>query len=1107
MSAASNSVVPPVPSSDSPMETAGEPRLFGASSFLEVVDCSSWDVDEDELEGRLKPKSSPLRPMAYTRSATGIGRTPATHSEGVAAAARRGSTPPGMEALEGNGRETEEYFLSSLFTVPQSPEELLTKLEEQKCDLECIELLPGTTSLRGVIRVLNLSYDKIVYVRTTLDGWATHFDLLAEFIPGSSDGETDRFMFKLTLVPPFDKEGAKVEFCLRYETPGGTYWANNNGMNYVVFCHQRAAKEAKEKQQEEVNSKIKKSCLKLTSKDFAINTSPVTICAETADTPTQKQEVVVVRKPLENPALQSDGRHGDSHPKSLVDNNQDYSWRRRRRTARLAQLRNHFYPTDAETQDEGISGKGEETSNMETMKEIQTAPHWETTSNLPGMPDRNQINGMESTPTCDRIPRTSCISDSDSALPFRPENVGGWDRANSNSRHINHHMPDTAQAPPEDRTTTVGSWESWDNFDPAASFTENFSRQLDLSDGPASEVNGETGTWEHAAPGGEEKEQMSAKRDDEQKMDEAAQSRLWTETSDVKRQSTDLYTSPMDQPKLSLDEVSKPMISELLMADTSAPTRHKEAPYSQDEDKVHSSHVLTLWGDEDVKADMVGVEGIDGVGEYAKSRSDQFTVESPELPPSPAEEVTLTEVGLESLRQEVTEGISSEESVPSEIYPRTDHSIHDMVCSSTTFTQTYRGKVENARDREGEVFRERADRDEEESMENVESLNEDEETSMEYDYELLDNEEDLSSKEIGDPNTENEEGILVGTESKEDLPEEEEMLQGSEEDVYDEEEMLMETEEDHYYEEDLLMDNDDLYGEEKMDLESKQGVEKVRDEGSMTHEDLSLVDQGISPEEQDLDDEVARILGGITNTNENNREYPEKGKDILRKEEAYLSKKEEDWHGKEVQHQEGVGEPCSEIELDVSEGGRRNGLATKERRQNSPSTDSQPDEKMDQSAPGVKTQQLKSQTSSGFDQDTSTCSGLYTPSPSVTVVRLRPMLLSSTREMTDERSDAGEDHPPQADLGPVEEPGYHATVHLPPVEKVENVARNYLSRWRDLLSRNVSRAILYALLCLIFFVTAFHYDFLACFAFYLLTVYWFCFHWEKQRLQGTDRIE
>lgn len=165
------------------------------------------------------------------------------------------------------GLDTDEYYLSCLFTPP-SPEILLEKVEEQKMALEAVALLPGTTTLRGTVRVANLCFQKAVYVRTTFDCWASHLDLLAEYIPGSSDGDTDGFSFRVTMVPPFQPEGVRVEFCLRYETPAGVFWENNNGMNYVLYCRKREHQDMEENQKRNVKkekgtkAKGKRSCLK-----------------------------------------------------------------------------------------------------------------------------------------------------------------------------------------------------------------------------------------------------------------------------------------------------------------------------------------------------------------------------------------------------------------------------------------------------------------------------------------------------------------------------------------------------------------------------------------------------------------------------------------------------------------------------------------------------------------------------------------------------------------------------------------------------------------------------------------------------------------------------
>ncbi|XP_049728499.1 protein phosphatase 1 regulatory subunit 3F isoform X2 [Elephas maximus indicus] len=121
--------------------------------------------------------------------------------------------------------------------------------------------------LRGLVRVLNRSFEKAVHVRASHDGWASFYDHPARYVPRSppgagtggtapgdpildpglglgpgqvsasspdDGGRTDRFAFQL----PFAEgagDGARLDFVVRYETPEGTFWANNHGRNYTVL--------------------------------------------------------------------------------------------------------------------------------------------------------------------------------------------------------------------------------------------------------------------------------------------------------------------------------------------------------------------------------------------------------------------------------------------------------------------------------------------------------------------------------------------------------------------------------------------------------------------------------------------------------------------------------------------------------------------------------------------------------------------------------------------------------------------------------------------------------------------------------------------------------
>ncbi|XP_039919496.1 protein phosphatase 1 regulatory subunit 3A [Hirundo rustica] len=159
----------------------------------------------------------------------------------------------------------DEYFFSQQFTLPASQEELLQKVREQKVVLESVLLLPGVTCMNGIIRVLNVSFEKQVYVRMTLNNWLSYYDILAEFMPNSCGSETDQFCFKISLAPPFQEDGIKVEFCIRYETSVGTFWANNDDKNYTLICHKKeTVPKVDNKLQKEVTDRCLKGCLKTT---------------------------------------------------------------------------------------------------------------------------------------------------------------------------------------------------------------------------------------------------------------------------------------------------------------------------------------------------------------------------------------------------------------------------------------------------------------------------------------------------------------------------------------------------------------------------------------------------------------------------------------------------------------------------------------------------------------------------------------------------------------------------------------------------------------------------------------------------------------------------
>ncbi|NWR57301.1 PPR3A phosphatase, partial [Bucorvus abyssinicus] len=262
------------------MESFEGPSQDRRADLLEVPTLNDFSSEDEDVKPDIKHRFSPLpRRRNSASSEEEEADTPTTIARKVSFADAFGFDLVSVKEFDtwelpniGQNNDTEdevfpqeEYFFSQLFTLPASQEELLQKVREQKVLLESIVFLPGITCMNGVIRVLNVSFEKMVYVRMTLNNWLSYYDILAEFMPNSCGSETDQFCFKISLVPPYQKDGAKVEFCIRYETSVGTFWANNNDKNYTLICHKKeTVPKVDNKPHKEITERHLKGCLKMT---------------------------------------------------------------------------------------------------------------------------------------------------------------------------------------------------------------------------------------------------------------------------------------------------------------------------------------------------------------------------------------------------------------------------------------------------------------------------------------------------------------------------------------------------------------------------------------------------------------------------------------------------------------------------------------------------------------------------------------------------------------------------------------------------------------------------------------------------------------------------
>ncbi|XP_074915158.1 protein phosphatase 1 regulatory subunit 3A [Buteo buteo] len=273
------------------MESFEGPSRVSRANLLEVPTVNDFSSEDEDVKPDIKHRFSPLpRRRNSVSSEEEEADTPTTISRKVSFADAFGFDLVSVKEFDtwevpntGQNNDIEdevfpqeEYFFSQLFTLPASQEELLQKVREQKVELESVVFLPGITCMNGIIRVLNVSFEKLVYVRMTLNNWLSYYDILAEFMPNSCGSETDQFCFKISLVPPYQRDGAKVEFCIRYETSVGTFWANNDDKNYTLICHKKeTVPKVDNKPHKEVTDRHLKGCLKTTqsSKEEILATS------------------------------------------------------------------------------------------------------------------------------------------------------------------------------------------------------------------------------------------------------------------------------------------------------------------------------------------------------------------------------------------------------------------------------------------------------------------------------------------------------------------------------------------------------------------------------------------------------------------------------------------------------------------------------------------------------------------------------------------------------------------------------------------------------------------------------------------------------------------
>lgn len=93
--------------------------------------------------------------------------------------------------------------------------------------------LLGDTTLFGAIAVRNVSFEKKIFVRLTLDGWKTSSDVPAKFVQQEYEGCIDRFFFTNAINEgSFQSLAPNIEFAVCYSANQKEHWDNNGGENF-----------------------------------------------------------------------------------------------------------------------------------------------------------------------------------------------------------------------------------------------------------------------------------------------------------------------------------------------------------------------------------------------------------------------------------------------------------------------------------------------------------------------------------------------------------------------------------------------------------------------------------------------------------------------------------------------------------------------------------------------------------------------------------------------------------------------------------------------------------------------------------------------------------
>ncbi|CAF1444989.1 unnamed protein product, partial [Didymodactylos carnosus] len=161
-------------------------------------------------------------------------KTRLEHLKLIRTSLKSSNSDPNLITINNNNK-SDLYLVSEPFF---SPTNIVQQVYERQVVLECLYI--KDISAYGTVRVNNCSFNKKVFVRSTIDQWKTYNDIQAMYNLHNSNDNTDSFTFELTIPDKLLKDDTLAQqnttifFAVYYQVMGKEYWDNNFGSNYFL---------------------------------------------------------------------------------------------------------------------------------------------------------------------------------------------------------------------------------------------------------------------------------------------------------------------------------------------------------------------------------------------------------------------------------------------------------------------------------------------------------------------------------------------------------------------------------------------------------------------------------------------------------------------------------------------------------------------------------------------------------------------------------------------------------------------------------------------------------------------------------------------------------